>query len=271
MPALTIAWNDLRRTFGERHNLFWIFIAPLIFASFFGVLLRPSKPSPTTLSILDEDAPGTVATRLSERLAADGVRTRLGGATPAARFTLVVPGGASDALAAGKPVKLVLKAGADQTEEERRLQFKIQKALVDLTLQGDASSAPGPPPKEPLSLVNESLGVRTRTYGFQYAIPAYLVMFSFMNLLVSGAGIAEERATGRFRRLALAPVSFNEIIVGKLLVRVLTGWAQMGYLLLLGVFVFRIEWGGNPLTLFAFLSLMALTAAALGLLIGTVF
>ncbi len=275
MPALTIAWNDFRRTFRERQNLFWMFLAPLIFVTFFGVLLRPSPPRPTLVSIVDEDAPGGLARRLSAALAADGVRVRTVAAAPApgSGFVLIVPKGASDGLAADSAVKLVLRAGADQTNEERRLQFRIQKALVDLTLQGAEPATPAADVKGPLGLTNASLDVRRQgtTRGFQFAVPAYLVMFTFMNLLVSGAGIAEERATGRLRRLAIAPVSFNQIVLGKLLLRVVIGWTQMAYLLLVGIVLFRIEWGGNPGVLFAFLSLLALAAGSLGILIGTAF
>jgi ABC-2 type transport system permease protein len=45
----------------------------------------------------------------------------------------------------------------------------------------------------------------------------------------------------------------------------------MAFLLGLGVFAFRIEWGAHPVVLFAFLSVFALASAALGLLVGTLF
>ncbi len=274
MPALDIAWIDLRRMLSERQNLFWIFILPLVFAGFFGVLLRPSPPRPTLLSIVDEDRPGDLAPRLSAALQADGVNTRMATAVPASGLAVVVPQGAFRALEAGNAVKLVLHAGTEQTNEERRVQFKIEKALVDLTLQGATPAAgTSAAPKGPVTIATESLEMRrdAKTRGFQYSIPAYLVMFAFMNLLVSGARLAEERATGLLRRLALTPVGFHQMLAGKLLQRVAIGWIQMAYVLLVGVFLFHVEWGGNPLMLFAFLSLIALMAGSLGILIGTVF
>ncbi len=274
MPALTIAWSDLRRTLRERQNVFWIFVAPLIFAGFFGMLLQPSPQRPTVLSIVDQDPPGDLARLLSAALEADGIRTRMTAAVPASGLAVVVPKGAFDALAAGSGVKLVLHAGVEQTNQERRVQFKLEKALIDVTMQGaSVSGGSADRPKGPLSIAPASLEVRRQanTHGFQYAIPAYLVMFAFMNLLVSGARLAEERASGLLRRLALMPVSFRQIIAAKLLHRVVIGWTQMGYLLLVGVFVFHVEWGANPLMLFAFLSLLALVAGALGILIGTIF
>jgi ABC-2 type transport system permease protein len=272
LAALIIAWTDLRRVVRERQSLFWLFVAPLIFAVFFGVLLRPQQPRPTVVSIVDEDRPAPLAGELATMLSADGVRTRMVASAPASGFALVVPKGTAEALAADKPIQLVLKAGAEQTDAERRLHFKIQKALVNLTLQGPTPS-PVQDTKGPLALAQASLDVRRQgtTYGFQRAIPAYLVMFVFLNLLVSGAGIAEERATGQMRRLVLTPASFNHILLGKLLSRFATGWLQIAYLLALGIFVFGIEWGAHPGVLCAFLSVFALASAALGILVGTLF
>ena len=42
MPnALVIAWYDAKRVLLEREMLFWIFLGPLIFVLFFGLLFRP--------------------------------------------------------------------------------------------------------------------------------------------------------------------------------------------------------------------------------------
>ncbi len=272
MPSLTIAWFDLRRVLRERQNLFWMFLAPCMFSIFFGVLLRPPTPRPPQITIVDEDAPGPLAGQLAVTLAADGVRVKTGVRPPATGFALVVPAGTARALAEARPIALVLHAGTEQTDTERRLHLEVQKALVNVTLQG-RSASDGGVPKGPLAIRQASLEVRRqgRTYGFQHVIPAYLIMFVFLNLLVSGAGIAEDRATGRLRRLALTPVTFRQMLLGKLLSRFATGWAQMAFLLALGVFAFGIEWGEHPVVLFAFLSVFALASAALGLLVGTLF
>jgi ABC-2 type transport system permease protein len=168
-----------------------------------------------------------------------------------------------------------LKAGAEQTQEERRLQFTVQKAIVQLTLEGPEQpvKAGSDAMTGPIVVTQASLDVRRRreSYGFQYSVPAYLVMFVFINLLVSGAGIAEERVTGRLRRLVLAPITFRQIVLAKLLSRFATGWVQIAYMLLVGTVILHVSWGANPLLLCAFLSVFALAAGALGLLVGTLF
>ncbi len=271
MNAITIAWFDLRRSVRERQTLFWMFIAPVIFAAFFGIVTRPSPPRPTVVSIVDEDAPGPLAGQIGSLLSADGLVVRVVRTAPRSRFVLVVPRGSSDALAANEPLKLVLKTGAEQTEEERRVRFKIEKAVVSLTLQNPGDSAAAA--TGPLAIAAGSLDVRKQPprYGFQLVVPAYLIMFVFMNLLVSGAGLAEDRASGRLRRLTLTPAGFGPIVVGKLLSRFAIGWVQAAWLLALGLFVFGVDWGPHPGLLCAFVSLFALTSAALGILIGTLF
>ena len=74
-------------------------------------------------------------------------------------------------------------------------------------------------------------------------------MFVFLNLLVSGAGIAEDRASGRLRRMAIAPVSRREIVLGKLLGRFAIGWIQIVYMLGFGLIV-GIRWADHPWVFF---------------------
>jgi ABC-2 type transport system permease protein len=96
-------------------------------------------------------------------------------------------------------------------------------------------------------------------------------MFVFLNVLVSGATIAADRATGRMRRLFIAPVRKRDIVVGKLLSRFAIGWIQIAYMLALGVFLFDIRWAQHGWLFFGFLTIFALASAALGLLVGTLF
>jgi ABC-2 type transport system permease protein len=269
-PSLVIAWTDLRRVARDRHNVFWIFVAPLIFVSFFGMMLQPGPPTVTKVSIVNEDPAGQVAARLASMVSGDRVSASVVAKSPQRGFFVVVPAGTAQALAAGTPVTLVLHAGPEATDAERRVQFRVQKALMELTL-GDTPADAGAEPV--LRLVEASLDTRpvAMTIGFQRAVPSYLVMFVFLNLLVSGARLAEERTTGKFRRLVLAPIGFTQIVLGKLLALFIVGWVQMAYLLVVGVVVFRISWGGNAPLLFAFLSVFALSVAALGVLLSTVF
>jgi ABC-2 type transport system permease protein len=126
---------------------------------------------------------------------------------------------------------------------------------------------------EVLAIAPADIGLPRRpvTAGFQRSVPAYLIMFVFLNMLVAGAGVAADRATGRMRRMFVAPVARWEIIAGKLLSRVTLGWAQMAYMLALGLLLFGIRWAEHGWVLFGFLTVFTIAAASVGLLIGTIF
>ena len=264
MSALIIAWNDLKRLFRERSALFWIFVGPVIFATFFGILFKPQPTRRPTLVLVNEDADEYVARAVRALLERAGVAVRRSDrALPDAR-TLVIPRGAKEGFAANRPVKPVFHAGREETGTERTLRFKAAKALMAAYLatgagEGDPEAiAQRVAQGEVLAVRDADLGVRRRemTAGFQRSVASYLVMFVLLNLLVMGAGLAEERASGRMRRLFIAPVSRAQVVMGNLLMRFAVGWIQMAYMLALGVLVFKIHW---------------LAAAALGMLLGTLF
>jgi len=280
--VLVIAWYDLKRVLRERESLFWLFVGPVIFTVFFGLLFRPDTARRPVLTVVNRDATDDIVRRVSPFLELDGVTVRRAGAVVAGRLTLVVPAGALEAIKAGKSVDFVLHAGAEETNNERTLRFKFQKAITNVYFgldRGAATPPTGATPGDrasatdgPLFVTEADIGVRKQemTAGFQRSVPSYLVMFVFLNLLVSGAGIAEDRASGRLRRIAMAPVSHRAIVLGKLLGRFAIGWIQIIYMLAFGLVV-GIRWADHPWVFFAFLSLFALAAASLGILMGTLF
>jgi ABC-type Na+ efflux pump permease subunit len=272
--VLVIAWSDIRRVLRERESLFWLFVGPLIFTVFFGLLFRPAAPRRPALAIVNQDAGAAVVQAITPLLEADGVSVSEAETVEPERITLVIPPGAADAIRAGTGVTLTLHAGRDETSGERNLRFKIQKAATRMYFAppGSATAPAAAPAAGPLTIAEGDLGVPRRevTAGFQRSVPSYLVMFVFLNLLVSGAGIAEDRASGRLRRIAVAPVSRRQIILGKLLGRFAIGWIQIIYMLGFGLLV-GIRWADHSWVFFGFLSLFALASASLGILLGTLF
>jgi ABC-2 type transport system permease protein len=269
--VLTIGWNDFRRVVRQREALFWIFVGPLVFTVFFGLLFAPQPERAQHLALVNQDQDDRIAGDLERLLSQDKLVVDRAAAVAPGRLTLVVSPGTGAALAAGQAVKLVLHADRDESPAERNARFKIQKALFNVYfLQGGTPGATSP--AGPLVIERLDIGVPRRevTAGFQRSVPAYLVMFVFLNLLVSGADVAEERASGRLKRIAIAPVSRHAIVLGKLLSRFATGWLQIAYMLALGL-VFHIRWAAHPWVFLLFLSLFALATASAGLLMGTLF
>jgi len=268
MNALFIGLNGLKLTFRRRESIFWIFIGPLIFTTFFGVLFKAQPPRPLSLDIVNEDRTDAIASDLGTALQRDGIVVTRAQTVKAEHMVLVVPPGAADAQAANMKFDLTLHAGPEETTAERDLRFKILKALVASNLGVKVTD-----PSGPLTIVPTDVGVKSHdvTAGFQRSVPSYTIMFVFLNLLVSGVGIAEERQRGLLRRLGMAPITKTEIILGKLLARVSVGWIQIAWMLLVGRFVLNIQWAEHGWVLFGFLSLFALASASLGILIGTLF
>jgi ABC-type Na+ efflux pump permease subunit len=269
-----IAWYDIRRVLRERESLFWLFVGPLIFTVFFGLLYRPGEQTRPRLAVVNRDANEEVALGIGPRLEQDGITVTGAAAVERGRLTLEIPAGAAAALREGKGAAFTLHAGAEESAGERNTRFKIQKAITRLYfgMAREAGGAPAAPADGPLVVTEGDIGVSARktTTGFQRSVPSYLVMFVFLNLLVSGAGIAEDRASGRLKRIAMAPVSPREIVLGKLLGRFAIGWIQIVYMLGFGLVV-GIRWADHSWVFFGFLSLFALASASLGILMGTLF
>ena len=270
--VLVIAWYDIRRVLGERESLFWLFVGPLIFTVFFGLLFRPGEPERPRLAVVNRDAGDQVLRGITPWLEQDGITVEAVKEPAKGRLTLVIPAGAAEAVRSSTGLAFTLHAGVDESSVERNIRFKIQKALTRLYLGMSVPGAAGAAAEGPLVIREADIGVARRemTTGFQRSVPAYLVMFVFLNLLVSGAGIAEDRASGRLRRMAMAPVSRSEIVLGKLLGRFAIGWIQIVYMLGFGLVV-GIRWADHGWLFFAFLSLFALSSASLGILLGTLF
>lgn len=284
MKILAIAMHDLRRVLRSRAAFFWIFVGPLLFTAFFGILMRPQPARVVTVDLVSRDDGDYVARALGRALAADDVVTRVAPDVVQGRWAIEIPPKSASDLAAGRPVKLVLHSPSEEeTFAERRMVFKAEKALLAVFLQANPSDVPAAESDDgigrrlaasrAITVERADLGVVRReiTGGFQRSIPAYLVMFVFMNLLISGATLAEERAGGRLRRLFLAPLTRTEIVLGKLLGRVAVGWIQIAYMLALGVFLFKIRWAAHTWVFLGFLSLFAVAAASAGLAMGTLF
>ncbi len=283
MHAVNIAWIGLKSIAREREALFWIFAGPVIFATFFGILFRPPPAGTPEYAVVNRDSTGYVLRALQAALKDDNIVLRPAGSRPAGRWAVEIPAGAEGALRANKGVKLVLHAGGEENNAERNLRFKLQRAMTAVYLDANPADLPADISRTDIErrfaehrvieISRQDIGARHRevTSGFQRSLPSYLVMFLLLNQLAAGAGIAEERANGRLRRMFIAPVRKRDIVLGKLLSRMTVGWLQMAFMLLLGVFVFRIRWAEHTWVLVGFLTLYALAAASLGMLLGTLF
>jgi ABC-type multidrug transport system permease subunit len=112
---------------------------------------------------------------------------------------------------------------------------------------------------------------KTIPNGFSQAIPGTMVMFTMLILLSSGAVLlVVERREGLLRRLAATPMTRQSIVLGKWGGRMMLAVVQIGFSMLLGSVLFKMDWGPNLGMVALLLFVYAGFNAVLGILLGSV-
>lgn len=96
----------------------------------------------------------------------------------------------------------------------------------------------------------------------------FTVMFIMFVTFGGAAGILEEREQGTLRRLLVAPVSKTAIIAGKIAGIVMTALLQAAILVGVGVTLFRVPWGSDPVAVVALLVSYILAVTGLAVLLS---
>ncbi len=298
----------LRRILADRANIIWLLVMPLIFAFLMGMLMgdwSAARPRPLVV-VAAPDSSASLATLMAPLLASGAFRvTRIDSVFTAddaralvddtwASAVLLVNPGFGDSLAAGLAPHLRFYQDGGRTSAQRarqalatavsRLEAEVSaRTLVaadpaqvargeamafDDSVFSDALAHPR------LRLAVSSLG-RSRyedlalTDARQHSGPAYTLMFTLMFLLMSAKDLVAERKQRTLDRLRLSHISAADLTVGYFLGGFLIGVLQMGVLLTLNSLLFGIDYGNSPITLALMAVLFTATAAAMGLLLGS--
>jgi len=273
--ALTLARQDLRLTLRDRSSIFWIFIAPSLWVYFFGSVFQ-STPTRIGLMVLEQES-SPQAERLVELLRAENFALTVvppDGTPPAEKDapsrSVTIPAGFARGIAAKQKVRLTLHESRNANPEGTfATQVALHRSIVRL-LAGEALGRMDPA-EDAVQVRSSWAAVRTMPSGYHQSLPGNLVMFVLMSTMTYGAGLlASERRNGILRRLSTSPLSRREIVAGKALGRAAIASVQVAVFVLLGLVVFRIDWGHSPLGLLALLGLFVITAASLGILAGSI-
>jgi ABC-2 type transport system permease protein len=290
-----IALHDLRMTLADRGAVVWMFLLPVVFATFFGLVTGGgSNPADAQarLTVVDNDG-GVVARHLIEDLTGQGViveelsQQQREAAEDVVR-TLVIPAGFSKGVLTGLQQTLRLEnEPGSSTEAGLVVQARAVAAITRL-IGRTVEAAQGLETGENVSpeaftdvVVPEDLVVvesrfaghaTTRPGGFAQSIPGMAVMFVMLVAMTYGAAtISAERASGRLRRLATAPVTHLEIVAGKIGGRFVIAAVQITVLVVMGVAanrLFGVEIGDRPFQMWLVLLLFGLVVAPLGVAVG---
>jgi ABC-2 type transport system permease protein len=95
-------------------------------------------------------------------------------------------------------------------------------------------------------------------------------MFFVMYTIIFGIGeILDEKKNGTWQRLLTLPISRVEILAGNLLGTFSVGFLQIFILILLGIYVFGVNWGANLLATLLIVGTFVLAITCLGLFLSS--
>ncbi len=106
--------------------------------------------------------------------------------------------------------------------------------------------------------------------GYSQASAGMMVQFSIFGLITSAMVLVLERKSGTLQRLLSSPIRSYEIIAGHVLAMFCIVFAQLSILVLVGQLVFGVDYARQPLAILLMITVLAIWAASLGLLISAI-
>jgi ABC-type Na+ efflux pump permease subunit len=290
---LFIAWHDVRYQLRQGGTLVWLFVMPPVFFYFIGTVTGGFQSGLTggaaTPIVVAADTPGFLEEQIDLRLRENDfdpewretVEADADGNLP--RRVLTFDANLSAQIVAGEQVKASYDTRASALSrdfEAIRIQRSLYTTLADVVVAEARSESPLDADE-----LNE-LNAETRVWqlnvstagqrqvipgGFDQAIPGILVMFTLLVLLTSGSSmLVVERMQGLLRRLASAPMTRSEVVAGKWGGRMVLAMLQVGFAVIVGTFLFKMQWGPDVLMIGIVLFSWAAFCASAGLLLGSV-
>ena len=284
---LFIARKDLKYTIRSRETIFWVFLMPIVFFYFIGTITGgfSGGGGKERIAVWQHGEGGYLAAQLERRIEEQDFEIVRPDSLPAMKDwyrQLYLPDALTDSVLAGKPVTVEFVNRSEDLQRDYydlRVGRAVYTTLADVIVAGGGGGAPteaaiaelNAMPRA-LRLEVESAGERVEPpSGFTQAIPGILVMFTLLVMSTSGAILLViERRQGLLRRLASTPVSRLSIVLGKWSGKLAVGVVQIGFGMLAGTLVFKMDWGSQLPSVLLLLFCYGAMMAALGMLLGCV-
>lgn len=293
-----LSWNDVRLTVKDRGSFIWMLLFPVVMMWFFGAGVgdRSSTPPRISLTVDDRDG-GWLARALIDELRDEQIalaEVGEGAEVPRVR-TLVLPAGLTDKVLAGEQqtLRLEIDADADRTfgmgaeVHVRRAIVRVLGRLLELEVAAEVE------PDEAETGAGTESGYRRRLAapvlvgltvsaagdskavvpsGLAQSVPGILTMIVLMmTLIYGGTFLIQEKQQGMLRRQMCLPLSRGQVVLAKLLGRLLIAALQIVLLLFIARVVFGLSLGSSLAGLVMLTASYAIAVASLSILLGAVF
>jgi hypothetical protein len=285
----TIALQDLRVMLREKETLLWLFFMPPVFFWFLGTVTGgfggggARKDEIAVLVPADAGFLGERVCAALEREKLAVVRCTDAAALQPYDRQLTLPPDLTGKVQRGERAELVWRREPDDGPGPEQDRIRVARVaytlLADVVVagvrhggvsEGALASLDAAPRHVTLNVAPAGERPVIPT-GFAQAVPGTLVMFTLMILLTSGGiTLVLDRRQGLLRRLASAPVSRRDVVLGKAVARVGLAVLQIAFGMTIGTLLFAMDWGPDLPMLCVVLLVWAFLCAMLGLLAGNV-
>jgi ABC-type Na+ efflux pump permease subunit len=288
-----LARNDLKLALKDRSTILWLFIMPAVFFYFIGTVTQGGMnfvDSAAKLVVENNDGrylSQHLESRLEENLFSiirpQDIPPTVDGEEPVKYRRLTIPPDFTAQLTSQQQVSIAyegLREGFSNSYDLFRVQKAAFSVLGDLVVVKSAGNDLSPGTLEqatagarPVKLLVTPAGRQMQIpTGFEQAIPGTLVMFTLLVLLTSGAAmLVDDREKQLLRRLASAPLTRGQVVLGKWAGRMALATVQIA--VAIGVSftpLFDMDWGqALPMVVLILLAWGAL-CTSLALLLGSV-
>jgi ABC-2 type transport system permease protein len=287
-----LARTDLKLALRDRSTILWLFVMPAVFFYFIGTVTQGGMgfvDSAVELVVVNHDD-GFLSAHLEKRLEENlftiireqDIPATEEGQEPVLYRKLAIPSDFTEQLQAENQVSVSfegLRSGFGNQYDFFRVQKAAFSVLGDLIVVKSGGSAISPgslalatAERRTTQLIVEPAGRQMQIpSGFQQAIPGTLVMFTLLVLLTSGAAmLVDDREKQLLRRLASAPLTRGQVVMGKWAGRMALATVQIGVAVGLSFTpIFDMDWGqALPMVVVILLAWGAL-CTSLALLLGS--
>lgn len=282
--AWYLARTDTWRLLHSRETLMWTFIMPVVFFYFIGMVNNNGSDSEKdSLAVSAAPDAGFLADELVQRLGLrdfEIVRPESREKFLLFRRRLEIPAGFTEAVLAGKPMKVRFSRTGDDSGADYdrvRISRATYNVLADLIAVRQGGAQPTPERFRQLAAEPRTLQLDVKTAGhrivppsgYEQSVPGTMVMFTLTVLFTAGAvSLTLERNYGILRRLAYSPMSRGAVVLGKWGARMAIGAIQIAAAMITGRVLFGVHWGPNlPMVVVVMLAYGGLVAT-LAMLLG---